>query len=157
MSEKSSFDASKAVDQVKRDRNLMAAVLGALGVVVGVFLPWYSIDVFGLSTSVSPGLNGTGFLLIVCSAVVIAALLNVFNQDRKMMGVVAIVAGLLAVLIMLNNWPDSELGEFVSTGIGYWLGLVGSTVMTVGAVMARIAMQGSSKPAPKADESDKKE
>ena len=145
MSENNSFDPSKAMDQIKGDRNLTITAAGAVAVIIGIFLPWYSIEIFGISTSASPGLSdSTGILLLVFSVVAVAAGLNVMNQNKKNMAILSVVMGVLCLLIMLNNWPDSELGEFVSTGIGYWLSLAGSIAIIAGSAMG---MQAGKSPA----------
>lgn len=136
MSDNNSFDAGKAVDQIKKDRNLTIVAGGAVAVIVGLFLPWYTISFLSVSSSVSPGLNGTGMLLLIFSVVSLAAGLNVLNKDKKQMSIASIVAGVLALLVMLNNWPDSDLSGAVSTGIGYWLGLAGSVAIVAGSAMA---------------------
>lgn len=143
MSEKTSFDAGKAVDQIKKDRNLTIVAGGAVAVIVGLFLPWYTISFLSVSSSVSPGLNGTGMLLLIFSVVSVAAGLNVLNKDKKQMSMVSIVAGVLALLVMLNNWPDSDLSGAVSTGIGYWLGLAGSVAIVAGSAMAYKSSQSA--------------
>lgn len=136
MSENNSFDAGRAVDQIKKDKNLTIIAGGAVAVIVGLFLPWYTISFLSVSSSVSPGLNGTGMLLMIFSVVSLAAALNVFNKDKKQMAIVSIVAGVLALLVMLNNLPDDDLSGAVSTGIGYWLGLAGSIAIVVGSALA---------------------
>ncbi len=143
MSEKTSFDAGKAVDQIKKDRNLTIVAGGAVAVIVGLFLPWYTISFLSVSSSVSPGLNGTGMLLLIFSVVSVAAGLNVLNKDKKQMSMASIVAGVLALLVMLNNWPDSDLSGAVSTGIGYWLGLAGSVAIVAGSAMAYKSSQSA--------------
>ncbi len=138
MSDNQGFDVNKAVDQVKGDKNLMMVVGGALAVIVGLFLPWYSVssDFLGVSFSASPGFgDSTGILLLVFSVAAVATSLNVFNQDKKNMAIVAIVAAVLCALIMLSNWPDSDLGGAVSVGIGFWLGVAGSIAMIAGSAM----------------------
>lgn len=129
------FDFNKAVDQVKGDKNLMIMTAGAAAVIVGLFLPWYSISFLGINTSISPGLNSTGFILAVFSLVAVAAGLNVLNKNKKNMAVLAIVMGVLAALVMFNNWPGEELGGLVETGIGYWFGLAGAVAVVAGSVM----------------------
>jgi len=136
MSDNTGFDAGKAVEQIKKDRNLTIIAGGAVAVVVGLFLPWYTISFLSVSSSVSPGLNSTGILLLIFSVVALASGLNVLNKDKKQMSIVSIVAGVLALLVMLNNWPDSDLSGAVSTGIGYWLGLAGSVAIIAGSAMA---------------------
>ncbi len=136
MSDNNSFDAGKAVDQIKKDRNLTIIAGGAVAVIVGLFLPWYTVSFLSVSSSVSPGLNSTGMLLLIFSVVSLAAGLNVLNKDKKQMSIASIVGGVLALLVMLNNWPDSDLSGAVSTGIGYWLGLAGSVAIVAGSAMA---------------------
>ena len=146
MSDTNGFDAKKAIDQIKADRNLTIIAAGTAAVVVGIFLPWYSIDILGFSTSASPGLgDSTGILLLVFAVGAVATSLNVFKQDKKSMAIATVVLGVLATLIMLNNWPDEVLGEVVSVGIGYWLSLLGSLALVTGGVL-RLK---SAKPAPK--------
>jgi hypothetical protein len=141
MSDKKDFDASKALEEIKKDRNLTLVAGGAVAVVVGLFLPWYTITLNFLgssagSRSFSPGLgNGTGIFLLILSVVAVGAGLNILKQDVKNMNMLLVGVTVLSILIMLNNMPDSDLGGVVDTGIGYWLGLAGSVVMTAGAVM----------------------
>jgi len=132
MSENKSFDVGKAWEQIKKDRNLSLIAGGGVAVIVGLFLPWFTIDVFTISTSTSPGLNGTGLSLLVLSVAAMAASLNVLKHNKKNAAIVAVVVAVLALLVMFNNWPDSSLHGTVSTGIGYWLGLLGSVAMVAG-------------------------
>ena len=157
MSENKGFDAQKALDQIRGDRNLSIIAGGALAVIIGLFLPWYTIDIFGFSTSASPGLgDSTGIFLLLFSLAAVATSLNVFNQDKKNMAIVTIVAAVLCTLIMLNNWPDDALGEVVSTGMGYWLGMAGSLAMFVGGVLRMQADKMPAKPKAKSDDKDSK-
>ena len=132
---KDAFDVNKAVDEVKKDRNLMLTVGGAALVIISVFLPWYEVGFGGFSVSTSPGLNSTGLFLVILSVVAAGAALNVLKQDAKQMRVVAIVAGALALLVVFSNWPDSELGSLVTISLGYWAALVGSVATVAGGVM----------------------
>ncbi len=132
------FDFNKELETIKKDRNLAITTGGALALIVGLFLPWYTITAFKLGVSFNPGLgDSTGIFLLVLAVVSVGALLNVLNQDKKTMAIVAIVASAFAVLIMFNNWPDSTLAGAVSTGIGYWLSLAGSAAMVAGSVLSR--------------------
>ncbi len=133
------FDYKKGLEEVKSDRNKLASSCGALAVILGLFLPWYSISIFGSSVSASPGLgNGTGILLLLLSVATVGAMLNVLKQDKKNMVIVSIVTSVLAALIMLNNWPDSVIRDAGAVGIGYWLGLAGSFAMVAGAVLNKV-------------------
>lgn len=156
MSQGKGFDPNKAIDQIKADRNLTIIAAGAAAVVIGIFLPWYSIDFLGFSTSASPGLgDGTGILLLVFAVGALASSLNVLNQEKRMTSIAALVMGVLATLIMLNNWPDNTLGDVVSIGIGYWLSLAGSLALVAGSVMRMQGAKAQSASASKTATKDK--
>lgn len=155
MSEKQGFDAQKTLDKIRGDRNLSIIAVGAIAVIIGLFLPWYSIEFLGFSTSASPGLSdSTGILLLVFSLAAVAASTNVFNQDERNMSIATIVAGVLCALIMFNNWPDNSLGDIVTVGLGYWLGLAGSLAMVAGGAM-RFKAGSDKKPSAKKTAEDK--
>jgi len=139
---KKGFDANKAIDQIKADRNLTVTAAGAVALIVGLFLPWYSINSI-INVSYSPGLNSTGFLLIIAAIVAVGASLNVMNMDKKTMAITSVGASVVATLLMLNDWPSSGLGGTLSVGIGYWLALAGAIAMTVGAIMHMQAEKSS--------------
>ncbi len=138
MAENYKFDFNKELDKVKKDRNILISTCGAVAVIVGIFLPWYTFNAFKLSYSVSLGLNGAGILLLVLAVVTIAALLNVLNKDIKTMLLVAIVASALTVLVVLSKRSGSSLVGVATTGLGYWVTLAGSVAMTAGAVLSKI-------------------
>ena len=135
------FDAAKAVEQVKKDKRLMLVMGGGILLLIGMFLPWITID-FGdtggiLGSSLNRSLNGldaNSFFPIILLVVAAASALNVANQSKKNAYLGSIIAAGLAFLIVLIDWPDTggTLGS-VSIGIGYYLSFVGSAARTVGA------------------------
>ena len=72
-----------------------------------------------------------------------------------MTSIAALVMGVLATLIMLNNWPDNTLGDVVSIGIGYWLSLAGSLALVAGSVMRMQGAKAQSASASKTATKDK--
>lgn len=139
MSEGNSFDVNQAMADMKKDRKLGLAVLGFLATIVGLFLPWYEAGVFGVRISSSPGLNGTGFFILILAVVGGGAVLNVMNQDKKQMRTVALATSALILLIVLSNYPDNDLGSLVSVSLGYWLSLAGAVAALVGSYMQKAA------------------
>lgn len=139
MAKKDSFDAKKAVEDVKKDKKLMLLVGGATALLIGMFLPWVSVNVgeasslFGTSLNYSAnGLDANGLLPIILLAAAVLAGLNVFNQDRKKMYITAAAVSALALLVVLVDWPDTDGLGTVSVGLGYYLSLLGSAAMTAG-------------------------
>jgi len=144
MSEGNNFDVNKAVDDMKKDRHLGLSVIGFAAAIVGLFLPWYSFSIFGITNSVSPGLNSTGLLIAIAAVIGGGAALNVMNKDQKQMRTVAVVAAGVALLVIIANYPDDSLGSFVGVSLGYWLTLVGAGVALFASLMKK---KSSEKPA----------
>ena len=131
MKDSEKFDSSKVVDNIKKDKVLMLGVGGALAIVVGLFLPWYSVKFLGVGTSFAPGLgNGTGLLLFLLAAAAVGAALNVLSQPRDLMDKVGLAIGVVTLLVMFSNYPDSSIGSAVNIGIGYWLSFLGAVGIT---------------------------
>ena len=132
MAEAKGFDVNKAMDDMKKNRKLAIAVSGFAATIIGLFLPWYEASVFGVRISSSPGLNSTGLLILIAAVIGGGAVLNVLNKDVKQMRTVALVAAAFAVLIVLANYPDNNLGSLVSVSLGYWLCAAGSIAALAG-------------------------
>lgn len=137
MSKDKGFDVNQVMEDMKKDRNLAMEVVGFVAAIVALFLPWYSAGLFGVTITSSPGLNSTGFLILVLSVVGGGAALNVMRQEKDQAKLFALVAAVLVLLIVVSNYPDSSLGSLVKVKIGYWLALLGSISATVGAVMKK--------------------
>ncbi len=139
MAKKQGFDAAKALEDVKKDKKLMLLVGGAIALLIGMFLPWVSVDVgdggglFGSALNYSAnGFDANGVFPVILLAVAVIAGLNVFNQDKKNMLYLAVGVSALAFLMVLIDYPDTDGIGVVSIDIGYWLSLLGSAVMTAG-------------------------
>lgn len=117
----------------------IVAGVGGIGLVVGAFLPWISLQtIFG--TIEKNGWDGDGKITLTCG-VIVAAL--VF-MDEKWAQVVAVVAGAVAVLVCGLDYLDvsdrvSEAnqtdGIAGSVGVGLYLSLAGALAATAGAAI----------------------
>ena len=148
MADSNGFDADKAMENIKKDRNLQMIVGGAVALIVGMFLPWVSVDTGFFDVSAN-GFDANGIFPLILAVVAVGAALNVMNRDKKQMAMVALVASGLGALIVLIDWP-SDLDGFdgVSIGLGYYLTLLAALVMTAGSFMM-FQKAGGTKSAPK--------
>lgn len=137
MSEVKGFDTSRAIEDIKKDNKLALTVAGFAATIVGLFIPWYEASVFGVRISSSPGLNSTGLLIAIAAVIGGGAVLNVLNKDAKQMRNVAIVSAVFSALIILTNYPDSELGSLVSVSLGYWLCAAGAAAALAGLLLKK--------------------
>ncbi|MDX1765751.1 MAG: hypothetical protein R3313_02240 [Candidatus Saccharimonadales bacterium] len=160
MADSKQFDPNKAMEDIKKDRNLALIAGGAAVLLVGMFLPWVSVEAAFLDYSAN-GFDANGWFPVILAVVAVAAALNVMNQDKKTMAIVALVASGLGALIVLLDWPDtSDTLGVVSVGLGYYLSLAGGVAMTVGSFFKFQKDSGgttASAPAPKAEETEEKE
>ena len=133
MAKSDDFSVEKAVEQIKGRKNLQFLAGGGAAAIVGLFLPWYSFEFFGISSSVSPGLDGDGLLIALLLLGALAFGLNVFKRPQSQTRMIALILAGLATLTVIMDWPDSDVNDLVSVGIGYYVSLAGSIVATVGA------------------------
>ncbi|MCA9349097.1 hypothetical protein KC878_03055 [Candidatus Saccharibacteria bacterium] len=132
---KSSFDVNKLVGQVKSDKFLMAVVVGAAALLVGLFLPWVSVDT-ELFKSSANGFDADGGIILVLLAATVAGSLNLVEKQRRNLLLGAGATSVLALIIVLTDWPDTSLGfGVVNTGLGFYLSLIAAGVMTAGVAM----------------------
>ncbi len=133
MADSKQFDANKAMDDIKKDRNLMLIAGGAVVLLIGMFLPWITVDSSLIDISAN-GFDANGVFPVILAVVAIAAALNVMNQNKKTMAIVALATSALGALIVLLDWPSGDdLLGVVTVGIGYYISLAGAVAMTVGA------------------------
>ena len=121
--------------QILKDRSLWLVLVGAVALLIGLFLPWYTADT-GQGV-VRPGLgitNDTGLVLAVLTVVTVVSSVSINPLKPKNAEILAVVASVLISLILLNNYPDNLVGEVISTDQGYWMGVGGVAGMFLGAL-----------------------
>ena len=149
---------TQPVHGASRSRGLeggkVLAGLGALLLVVSLFLDWYGAsDQFGGEAAADLGVSAwTVFELIdlLLAALAIATLVwavaGFARSGRQLLparfGAVAGVVALTLVLVSLLNEPPLLSGADPSREIGIWLALAGAVLITVGALLttARISL-----------------
>jgi hypothetical protein len=107
-----------------------AALIGAVAVIVGVFLPW--VSVLGLSVSgISTG-DGKIVLIVAAGSLVLMAaaygVVSWFDISQRLANIVSMAAGALCLIVSI-----ADLNDFAA--IGLYLTLVASLVWTVAAAM----------------------
>jgi hypothetical protein len=115
-------------------------IVGAVLLVVSLFLPLISVAGFGISfveslqSMFSSQLISTLVWLAAVVVAVVAMVLSLLNKSYKQLALLAGVLGIVAVV--LNIVTSGDIGAMISIlGIGFWLYAVGSVVELVGGVL----------------------
>ena len=116
-------------------KNLVGTIVVAVGAllgVLGIFLPFVSIDILGQSEST----NVFTPLTIVWMVAAVAALVFAILGNKIVTLICAIVAGAgFLISFFVNNGELSDLGSMVNKGIGYWFLLIGGIVMIISGIV----------------------
>ncbi|MGC4101284.1 hypothetical protein [Ferruginibacter sp.] len=113
---------------------LIAAVVG----VISMFLPWVSISIFGMSSSVN-GMHGSGILVFFCfvGAGVVSYLGDQTKNLDKTFWFVALACGALASLIMVWNFIDASGAGMSFLSVGFYLAVAASIAVLASAYLFR--------------------
>ena len=116
---------------------LIAAAVGF----ISMFLPWFSISIFGYNNSVN-GLHGSGILVFLCfvGAGVLAFLGDQTKNLEKSFWFIVLACGAIATLIMIWNFIDLSstrygLGSAVS--FGFYLACLAAIAVLAAAYLLR--------------------
>ncbi len=140
-------------------------IIGAIILVVGVFLNWLSIDVPLIGTKNFTGMdiynNKDGvfdsvnykyvpLVALICGIIslvlmIVPTVMNTekFQMINNILGIVALIAALVVVvcglLFYMQSWTVAgttfKLTDVYKVGIGFWLVLVGGIITLVGGLM----------------------
>ncbi|HVZ96924.1 MAG TPA: hypothetical protein VG847_08625 [Chitinophagaceae bacterium] len=107
---------------------LIASVVG----IISMFLPWFSISVFGYTQSVN-GMHGWGTLAFICFLVTggIAFLGDQTKNIEKNMWLIVLVAGLVALIIAITRYFDVSDSIMGSSLVGFGLYIAGIAAIGV--------------------------
>jgi len=110
-------------------------IAGAFLLILGLVFRWYSIEIGELVASGSTGFRPTLAARLMLLAV-ISLTFSLSNKHIKKTysALVSSVAAAYLVLTILGNWPERVLGDVSSIGVGYWMALLGSTLVFAGSV-----------------------
>jgi hypothetical protein len=115
---------------------------GGILVLVGVFLPWFSYDVGGVSRSTS-GTGEWGLMLLGALATARGLSMVQPGRFRFALGTPLIGGAILAILVW-TRWSDlhealdraTRAGLTASIGIGFWMVVTGTACVLIGGVLA---------------------
>ena len=142
------------MDFSKLGRGDMVAAAGGLLLVLSLFLTWYGVsDV--KENLCGPGVDCTGFetfsildILLVMAAFAPWILVWIVVRGHELTwppGEVTMIVGAVAATLILYNGIVDQAGtnqEFVSLGIGWFLGLLGSLMIVAGGAISQITRGG---------------
>ena len=115
-------------------------LIGAAVAILGCFLPYYTISVFGLNQSITyVGGDGGGADGIIVIALAVVAVVAVFvnSQKFKKIAIVPAVVALLITLYDMLQVKDATEG-YGSFGIGAYLVLLGMIACVAGYVLSLV-------------------
>jgi hypothetical protein len=124
----------------------MLAILGALVVLAGCFLPWYRVggEPGGLSAVVDNGFEGIGILSFIAAIAILALVALPYAMGDRPVGVdrglayvllaLLALAGVLAWPVQFFNEPVPFFGELLAGLLpdrapGWWMALLGVVIL----------------------------
>ena len=114
---------------------LIAAVAG----VVGMFLPWWSVSMFGASNSIN-GMHGNGIIVFICF--VVAGIMATMGDQKTTLPstswIITLICGALGVLIV--GWDimrSSQYGIGSALSFGIYLAALAAIGVVAAAFMFR--------------------
>ena len=156
-----------------KDMNFLGiiAIVGALLMVIGVFLTWGTIDLLIQTKSLTGMdffnkgdyvLDGTKYTWVplaslICGIVALLAMIlptffntEQFKQINNILGIVALVLALLIIIfgILFATQSFTYLGTshsftyYYKLGIGYWFVIIGAVITFIGGIMPILKNKG---------------
>jgi hypothetical protein len=126
------------MNQPRLGRSRLLVAAGALAMLVGCFLPWYTVGGEALPAESSNAFDGAGIVVFVVAVALLALLAVPYAADRppaitrraSFLALVAVGVGGLA-LRLIQLWGDSALG-LPDRALGLWLSGIGLIVAAWG-------------------------
>jgi hypothetical protein len=115
---------------------------GGILVLVGVFLPWFTVTIDGAQRSTT-GTSEWGVMLLAAFA--IARGLTLVRPDRFRFGLgTPLIGGVILVVLLAIRWSDirealdtaSRLGFPASVGVGFYAAAVGTACVLIGGLLS---------------------
>ena len=156
-----------------KDMNFLGiiAIVGAILMVIGVFLTWGTIDLLIQTKSLTGMdffnkgdyvLDGTKYtwvplVSLICGIVALLAMIlptffntEQFKQINNILGIVALVLALLIIIfgILFATQSFTYLGTshsftyYYKLGIGYWFVIIGAVITFIGGIMPILKNKG---------------
>lgn len=116
--------------QTKANQTKLMVLIGSIATIIGCFMPFYTVSVFGYSESVSYTEGDGIFAIILAIGAIVLAVLNL-----QKFSLIPAAITLLMVIVELINANDVASG-FGSVGIGAYVVIIGAIVTIVGGVLA---------------------
>ena len=168
------YNINGVITMETKDMNFLGiiAIVGALLMVIGVFLTWGTLDlsIFGSKAlsgmdffnKVNGVVDGTKYtwvplVALICGIIALLVMIlptffntEQFKQINNILGIVALVLSLLVIIFGIlfitqsfdNGLTTYKFGDVYKIGIGFWLTLVGAIITFIGGVMPILKNKG---------------
>jgi hypothetical protein len=149
--------AATVVDDARRPFAVLGLIAG-ISLVIGSFLPWVRVEIFGSSLGRSGIDGGDGWFTLVCGGVAITAFALVLHDGRRAHRAIALtslLAAMVAASVAIYDWIDVH--DAVSTaqdtqglvsghvGIGLHLAVIAAVLALVSGLAC--LLRGPARPA----------
>ena len=140
-----------------KDTNPLGIVglIGAIILVLGVFLTWLTLDlgifgtttwngldVFGGKDSLDVDYNFVPLVALICGIISLLLMLvpTFMNVDKykdinNILGIVVLILSLVVVICGILFYTQKNLTDVFSIGIGFWFVLIGGIITLIGGAM----------------------
>lgn len=114
----------------KANQTKLMVIIGSIVAIIGCFMPFYTVSVWGISESVSYT-EGDGIMVIILA--VAAAVLAVLNLQK--FSLIPTAIALVVTLVDIAGANDAAMG-YGSAGVGLHVLIIGAILSIVGSVLA---------------------
>jgi hypothetical protein len=115
-------------------------LIGGILVVVGVFLPWVSASVFGITVNASGWdirASGSYIYVILIGGIIalLGGILALAAVKIEKLGYLVLLGGILAILGWI--WAATDVGDWSAVTYGFYTCLVGAILALIGGMSVR--------------------
>ena len=103
-------------------------IIGLICSVVGIFLPYLQVKLFGLSVGDGPSLISTWHGIVIAVALFICVLIMFTKLNQKIMLIPILVSGIVAI-INYNSDTEGMYKNLVKPAIGFWVFWIGIALL----------------------------
>lgn len=133
-------------------------LIGAIILVVGVFLNWLTLDAWILGTTTWTGLDVlqgahnlgdtdikytfVPLVALICGIIALVIMLvptlkndEKFQNINNILGILTLVLAIVVVIFGILFYTQEDLTKVFSIGIGFWLVIIGGIITMIGGLM----------------------
>lgn len=115
----------------KNIKSKITVILGAIIMIVGCFMPFYKVSIFGLTTGVALADGDDGKIVIAFTVVII--LLAIFKLIK--LSIIFAIINICITFADLSGFNNEELYGLIDIGVGAYIIIIGAIMVIIGSVI----------------------